>query len=113
MGLRTRLARWLNGPALPAVSSSASVAQPTNAELLGRIEKLELERPAFVLELENLLETAQEILGRAESKRGRLAAEESRRKKAEETPPEEQLELAPREVQKANVRRLLQAQGKL
>jgi len=110
MGLRTRLARWLNGSAPTPLDPSASVAQPTNGDLLARIEKLELERPAFVLELESLLETAQDILGRAESKRGRLAADESRRKKAEAEP-----ELLPtdRESVKANVRRLLHAQGRL
>lgn len=114
MGLRTRLARWLNGSELPALEPSASVASPTNADLLARIEKLELERPAFVMELESLLESAQEILGRAESKRGRLAAEESRRRKRDEEP--EQPELTgplDREAVKANVRILLNKQGRV
>jgi hypothetical protein len=87
---------------------------PTNADLLQRIEKLELERPAFVAELESMLETVQEILQRAEGKRGRLAAEESRRKKRDEA-VEEQPPLDPndREAVKANVRAMLRAQGKL
>jgi hypothetical protein len=111
MGLRTRFARWLNGAELNPADRSASVAPPTNGDLLARIEKLELERPAFVLELESLLETAQDILDRAESKRGRAAADASRQRKREEAP--EQPELLDREAQKANVRRLMIAQGKL
>lgn len=108
MGLRKRLARWLNGGELPAQSPSASVAAPSNADLLARIEKLELERPAFVLELQNLLETAEEILGRAEAKRGRAAAQASRERREDAQP-----ELPDRDAVKANVRLALRAQGKL
>lgn len=115
MGLRTRLARWLNASEPPSVESASVAPPPSNADLLARVERLELERPAFVAELESMLETVQEILGRAESKRGRVAAAESReRKRDHQAEPELPLDpIALREAQKNEVRRRLREQGKL
>lgn len=101
MGLRSWLAERLKPR-----ETAQEVREPTPAtlgDLLQRIEKLELERPAFVAELESMLDTVQEILGRAESKRGRAAALESKRNKAEQQ--EGQAELPPdRETAKNVVR---------
>jgi hypothetical protein len=79
-----------------------------------RLAKLELERPAFVAELESMLEACTEILDRTEGKRGRIAAAESRRRRqesGEDTP----LPVAgeDREQTKNKVRQLLRSQGKL
>lgn len=99
------MAAWLNGSESPRSERSITLA-----DLLQRIEKLELERPAFILELQSLLESAQEILGRAESKRAQVAARESKAKKRDEHV--EPVELS-REDIKAQVRLALRAQGKL
>jgi len=113
MGLRTRLARWLNGSAPTPPDPSASVARDPNAPTLEqRVAQLELERPAFILELNNLLESAQDILSRADSKRGRLAAEESRRKKAETASEEPALPLD-RSAVLAQVRARMRANGQI
>jgi hypothetical protein len=85
MGLRGRLARWLNGDALPA-APSASVAAPSLHELVARVAQLELERPAFIAELQNMLDAVDEILQRTEGKRARIAAAKSRAEKEHELP---------------------------
>jgi len=110
MGLRNRLARWLNGDALPA-APSASVAERERDKLEARVAQLELERPAFIAELQNMLDAVDEILQRTEGKRARIAAAKSRADKKEEAPHEE-LPLDRAQVL-AGVRASLRAQGKL
>jgi len=76
------------------------------------VSKLELDRPAFVTSLEELAERCHDILDSAESKRGRVAAMESRRRKREEeTEPE--VDPNDRSAVLAGVRARLRAQGKL
>lgn len=74
------------------------------------LEKLELDRPAFLASLEELGERCHDVLDQAERKRGRAAAAESRARRRE-APPEGELELDERELAKANVRRVLAAKG--
>ncbi len=118
MGLRSRLARWLQRDATPA-APSATVAQdpsPSYVALLARVEKLELERPAFVAQLEAMFDACEDILDRAESKRARATALASKRKKQDEQVElsEDQVEMPQsREQMKAHVRQLMRAQGKL
>jgi len=110
MGLRNRLARWLNGAAPPAAAPSAS-APPDLHALQARIAQLELERPAFIAELQNMLDAVDEILQRTEGKRARIAAAKSRDDKKNEEPNAE-LPLDRGQVL-AGVRASLRAQGKL
>ena len=116
MGLRRVLARWLNGPEAP---NGAPLGQRADlerhlVELVARVDKLELERPAFMTELEAIAERCHDILDVSESKRGRAAASLSRARKKEEQQDEaETLYATDRERQKAEVRALLRAQGKL
>jgi len=109
MGMRTRLARWLNGAATP-LAPSANVAVP---DLHARVAQLELERPAFIAELQNMLDAVDEILQRTEGKRARIAAQKSRQDKADE--PHDDAPQLPldREQVKAKVRVLMRSQGKL
>ncbi len=97
----------------PETPQGALAPDPLELERIKlRLEKLELERPAFVAELESMLEACQEVLARAESKRARAAAIESKRTRAEEQ-PEAELDQSDPAAIKANVRRLLRAQGKI
>jgi hypothetical protein len=129
MGLRSRLARWLQPTATPmptAAAASARGADPLAEVLrdhLQRIEKLELDRPAFVTALEEIAERCHDILDTSEARRARVAARESKMKKREHREDEQteaQLELgdtvhamADREAIKAQVRQRLRMQGKL
>lgn len=85
MGLRSTLARLLHVSEPPADESAGALRELVR-DHDARLSKLELERPAFVAELENLLESCTEILDRAGSQRARNAARESRAKKANEQP---------------------------
>ncbi len=105
MSFRSALARWLQPGATPLPDLAATVR-----DLATRVATLELERPAFVAELESMLDTVQEILGRSESKRARATALESKRKARDEQP---ELEATPdRATVLAEVRARLRSQGK-
>jgi hypothetical protein len=112
MGLRASIAAWLHAPA----TTPAGVRSPLERDLIQRIEKLELDRPAFVTALEEIAERCHDILDTSEAKRARVAARESKLKKREERHEEgqEQPELPPdRDAIKANVRAILRARGYL
>lgn len=64
-----------------------------HAKLVARVEKLELDRPAFVTALEEIAERCHEILDNSEAKRARVAARESRLNKRESEPVQEPLPL--------------------
>jgi len=106
MGFFSRL--WRQRPETPL---GATAPDPLELERMKlRLEKLELERPAFVAELESMLEACTEVLARAESKRSRAAALESKEKQRH---PEIELDQNDPSAIKANVRRLLRSQGKI
>jgi hypothetical protein len=121
MGLRSRLARWLSGTATPLPLTSSDAAQVQHlelehAKLLGRVEKLELDRPAFVVALEELAERCHDILDSAESKRARIAAKQSKLDKQyaerDQGVVEQPLETLPdRDAVKAEVRRRMRTNG--
>lgn len=106
MGLRNALSRWLNAP------ERSSTLQERVLECERTLKELQLERPAFVTELEALAERCHDILDQAESKRGRVAARESRLNKREQAQDQGELpEMTDRDRQKAQVRHLLRARG--
>lgn len=110
MGFRSALARWLQPGATPLPPAAAVELELERVKV--RLDKLELERPAFVAELETMLEAVQDVLGRAESKRARATALESKARQRQE-PTELEVDPNDREAVKGNVRRLLRAQGKI
>jgi hypothetical protein len=107
VGLRNALARWLHGAEHPPETLQDQVRA-----LRRDVDALQLERPAFVAELESLLGSCQDILGRAESARARVSARESRERRGQQG-PELVVDPNDREAVKANVRMLLRSQGKL
>lgn len=112
VGLRNRLRSWVNGAATPPAPSPSRTAEDVNA-LHARVAQLELERPAFIAELNNMLDAVNDILQRTEGKRGRIAAAESKlRKRTDEATEQAELPLD-RSGVLAQVREALRSQGKL
>lgn len=93
MGLRSWLAQRANRAALRAadVPSALAALEHEHAKLTARVEKLELDRPAFVTALEEIAERCHEILDNSEAKRARVAARESRLNRREQEANPEQL----------------------